>query len=102
MGVVYAAEHVQLGKPVAVKVLQAQMASDPMIAQRFFNEARAASAIEHPNIIEIFDFGEHAGMAYIVMALLRGQSLDHRLLYGALPPVEGASLCAQVAAGLAA
>jgi serine/threonine-protein kinase len=103
MGVVYFAEHVQLGRPVALKMLLPQMSASPIIVQRFFNEARAASAIEHPGIVEIFDFGRHTdGSAYIVMALLRGESLDHRLLYGALPPLEGASLIAQVAAALAA
>ena len=57
MGMVYRAEHVQLGRPAALKMLLPQMSSDPSIVQRFFNEARAASAIDHPGIVEVYDFG---------------------------------------------
>jgi serine/threonine-protein kinase len=103
MGMVYRAEHVQLGRPAALKMLLPQMSGDPTIVQRFFNEARAASAIDHPGIVEIYDFGRHVdGRAYIVMALLKGESLDHKLLYGAMPPLEGATIVAQVAGALAA
>ncbi len=102
MGVVYRAEHVQLGRAAAIKVLRPQMSGDPQIVQRFFNEARAASSIDHPGIVEIYDFGQDAGgRAYIVMPLLRGESLDHRLMRP-LPPLEAASLIAQVAGALAA
>ena len=77
MGVVYRAEHVQLGRPAALKMLLPQLSSDPAIVQRFFNEARATSAIDHPGIVEIYDFGTHTdGRAYIVMALLKGESLE--------------------------
>jgi eukaryotic-like serine/threonine-protein kinase len=80
MGMVYRAEHTQLGKPAALKMLLPQLSSDPSIVQRFFNEARAASAIDHPGIVEVFDFGTAPdGAAYIVMALLKGESLEHRL-----------------------
>jgi serine/threonine protein kinase len=103
MGIVYRAEHVQLGKPAALKVLLPQFSHDASIVQRFFNEARAASAIDHPGIVEVYDFGTHAdGRAFIVMALLRGETLQQRLSRGPLPPLEGASLIAQVAAALAA
>ena len=103
MGVVYRGEHVQLGRPAAVKMLLPQFSREPTIVQRFFNEARAASSIDHPGIVEIFDFGtHHDGRAYIVMALLAGESLEQRLLRGPLPPVDGATLIAQVAAALAA
>jgi serine/threonine-protein kinase len=103
MGVVYRADHVQLGRPAALKMLLPQLSSDPGIVQRFFNEARAASAIDHPGIVEIYDFGTHTdGRAYIVMALLKGESLDHRLVSGPLPPLEGATIVAQVAGALAA
>ncbi|HSK01664.1 MAG TPA: serine/threonine-protein kinase [Kofleriaceae bacterium] len=101
MGVVYRGEHVQLGRPAAIKVLLPQMSSDPQIVQRFFNEARAASSIEHPGIVEIYDYGHEGGRAYIVMALLRGESLDHRLMRP-MAPLEAASLIAQVASALAA
>jgi len=103
MGVVYRGEHVQLGRPAAVKMLLPQFSRDPTIVQRFFNEARAASSIDHPGIVEVFDFGTHYdGRAYIIMALLAGESLEHRLQRGPLAPVEGATLIAQVAAALAA
>ncbi len=101
MGVVYRGEHVQLGRPAAIKVLLPQMSSDPQIVQRFFNEARAASSIDHPGIVEIYDYGQDGGRAYIVMALLRGESLDHRLMRP-IAPLEAASLIAQVAGALAA
>ena len=103
MGMVYRAEHVQLGRPVALKMLLPQLSSDPNIVQRFFNEARAASAIDHSGIVEIYDFGTHTdGRAYIVMALLRGESLEQRLVSGPLSPHEGATILAQVAAALGA
>jgi hypothetical protein len=102
MGVVYRAEHVQLGRPAALKVLLPQMSSDAQIVQRFFNEARAASSIDHPGIVEVYDFGRHTdGSAYLVMELLKGESLDHRLMRP-IAPLEAASLIAQVAGALAA
>ncbi len=103
MGMVYRAEHVQLGRPAALKMLQPRLSSDGGIVQRFFNEAKAASAIDHPGIVEIYDFGTHTdGRAYIVMALLRGESLEDRLKRGQLAPLDGATLLAQVAGALAA
>src|SRR3954462_15345326 len=103
MGVVYRAEHIQLGRPAALKMLLPQLSSEASIVQRFFNEARAASAIDHPGIVEVYDFGTHTdGRAYIVMALLKGESLEHRLLSGPLLPQDGATIVAQVAAALAA
>ncbi len=103
MGMVYAAEHVQLGKPAALKMLLPQLSADPAIVQRFFNEARAASAIEHPGIVAVYDYGTHTdGRAYIVMELLKGESLEHRLSRGSMSPQEAASIVAQVAGALAA
>jgi serine/threonine-protein kinase len=103
MGMVYRAEHVQLERPAALKMLLSQLSSDASIVQRFFNEARAASAIDHPGIVEIYDFGTHTdGRAYIVMALLKGESLEQRLRRGLLSPEDGATIIAQAAAALAA
>ena len=104
MGVVYRAEHVTLGRAVAVKMLQPNISNDAAMVQRFFNEARASSTIDHPGIVEIFDFGTHTdGRAYIAMALLQGESLEGRLRRaGPLPPLLGASLLAQAASALAA
>jgi hypothetical protein len=103
MGMVYRAEHTQLGRPAALKMLLPALSSDPGIVQRFFNEARAASAIDHPGIVEVYDFGTHTdGSAYIVMPLLKGESLETRLRRGPIPALEGASLIVQVLSALAA
>src|SRR3954451_24684101 len=83
MGVVYLAEHPQIGRKAAVKVLHPELARDEEIVQRFFNEARAATAIRHPGIVEIFDFGTFpSGATYIVMEFLEGRSLTARLREG--------------------
>ncbi|HEY5927601.1 MAG TPA: serine/threonine-protein kinase, partial [Kofleriaceae bacterium] len=103
MGMVYRAEHTQLGRPAALKMLLPALSSDPSIVQRFFNEARAASAIDHPGIVEVYDFGTHTdGSAYIVMPLLKGESLEARLKQTRVAPLEGASWIVQVLSALAA
>jgi serine/threonine-protein kinase len=103
MGMVYGAEHTQLGRPAALKMLLPQMSADPGIVQRFFNEARAASAIDHPGIVEVFDFGTHTdGRAYIVMELLKGESLEARLSRAPMTSGEAGNIVAQVAGALAA
>jgi serine/threonine-protein kinase len=77
MGIVYRAEHVVLGSPAAVKVLLPQFTQDAVVVDRFFQEAKAASAIRHPGIVEVFDFGRLPnGSAYIAMELLRGEDLS--------------------------
>jgi serine/threonine-protein kinase len=76
MGVVYRAEHVVLGSPAAVKVLLPQFTSDATVVDRFFTEAKAASAIRHVGITEVFDYGRlDNGQAFIAMELLRGEDL---------------------------
>jgi len=103
MGMVYGAEHTQLGRPAALKMLLPQLSADPAIVQRFFNEARAASAIDHPGIVEVFDFGTHTdGRAYIVMEMLKGESLEQRLQRAPITPAEAGNIVAQVAGALAA
>ncbi|KAB2884095.1 MAG: serine/threonine protein kinase, partial [Kofleriaceae bacterium] len=80
MGVVYRAQHQLIGKPAAVKLLLPELSSNHDIVNRFFTEARAATAIRHPGIVEVFDFGYlQNGMAYIVMELLEGEPLSRRL-----------------------
>jgi serine/threonine protein kinase len=102
MGVVYRAEHTRLGRPAALKMLQPHITSDDL-TQRFFNEARAASAIDHPAIVEVFDYGVHDdGRAYLAMQLVHGETLTTHLEHRTLEPGEVASLMAQVADGLAA
>jgi serine/threonine protein kinase len=80
MGTIYRAEHTLIGRPAAVKVLNPQFAQDRVVVNRFFNEARAATAIQHPGIVEVFDFGyQPDGSAFIVMEFLQGESLASRM-----------------------
>jgi len=80
MGVVYLAEHPALGRKAAIKVLHPQMAADPQVVSRFFQEARASNAIRHPNIVDTYDFGTLAdGASYIIMEYLEGENLRVRL-----------------------
>jgi serine/threonine protein kinase len=76
MGSVYRAEHTVLGSPAAVKVLLPQWTQDAVVVDRFFHEAKAASAIRHVGIVEVFDYGRLPGdQAWIAMELLRGENL---------------------------
>jgi len=77
MGMVYRAEHVVLGSPAALKILLAQHTRDAVAVDRFFQEARTASSIRHPGVVEMFDYGRlPGGQAYIAMELLRGEELS--------------------------
>jgi len=80
MGTVWLAEHTMLGRRAAIKLLHPMFSTRPEIVARFFNEARAATAILDPGIVQIFDFGHHVdGSAYIAMEMLEGEPLDKRL-----------------------
>jgi serine/threonine protein kinase len=103
-GAVYLAEHPYVARKAAVKVLHPLMARDSELVARFFNEARAASAIRHPNIVEVFDAGlTDEGMPYILMELLSGESLKDRVArLGRIPPAEAIRYVCDTAAALQA
>jgi serine/threonine-protein kinase len=103
MGVVYAAEHALLGRPAAVKVLRPELSGTSDAVTRFFNEARSATVIGHPGIVEIYDFGwTPGGTAFIVMELLRGETLRARRGRTQLPWSTALALTRQIAGALGA
>jgi len=101
MGEVYRAKDTRLGREVAIKILPAEFSSNQNRMERFEQEARAASALNHPNIITVHDVGVQNGNSYIAMELVDGKSLREMLQAGSLPIKRAVSLAAQVADGLA-
>ncbi len=102
MGEVYRASDDRLGREVALKLLKPALANDPDRLRRFEQEARSAAALNHPNIVAVFDIGMHAGSPYIVSELLQGQTLRQKLLEGPLTVRQANDYAIQIAQGLVA
>src|SRR6266542_1717193 len=102
MGEVYRARDTRLQRQVAVKVLPEGFGADSDRLRRFADEARAASALNHPNILTIHDVGEAGGSSYIVSELLEGETLREELALGALPPRRAVQYAIGISRGLAA
>jgi len=102
MGEVWSARDTRLNREVAIKVLPASFAQDADRLCRFKQEAHATSALNHPNILTVYDIGDHGGTPYIVTELLDGEELREQLNEGALPVRRSIEYAQQIAAGLAA
>ncbi|HUB03129.1 MAG TPA: protein kinase [Terriglobales bacterium] len=102
MGEVYRARDARLGRDVALKILPESLALDADRLHRFEQEARAVAALNHPNILAVFDFGEHNGTPFLVSELLEGESLRAILDQGPLPQRKAIDYGVQIAHGLAA
>jgi serine/threonine protein kinase len=102
MGEVYRGHDERLERDVAIKIVAEGLASEDKELERFQREARTLASLSHPNILNIFDFGEHDGVCYAVMELLRGENLRERMAKRALPWRTATAVAVAVARGLAA
>jgi serine/threonine protein kinase len=101
MGTVYRARHRETGDMVAVKVMTTNMTGNPVLLKRFEQEFHAARRLDHPNIVRALDFGQEAGVPYLVMEFVEGESLGQKIeREGRLSETEAIRLVAQVAQGL--
>src|SRR6266581_3708132 len=101
MGEVYRARDTRLGREVALKSLPPEMAEDPDRINRFEKEARLASALNHPNIVTVYDIGKSNSISYIAMEFVDGKTVREILSSGPMPLALLVAIAAQVAEGLA-
>src|SRR6266851_4588820 len=101
MGEVYRARDTRLDRDVAVKVLPTSLSSDLSLRQRLEREAKAVSKLSHPHICTLHDIGHQDGVDFLVMELIEGETLEHRLIKGPLPPEQTIRYAAQIADALA-
>jgi len=102
MGEVWSATDLRLARPVAVKLLSAQMASEASVRDRFEVEARSAARLTHPNVVLVYDSGEYDGTPFLVMELLPGRTLADELLLGPLDAARARRIGVEVLGALAA
>ena len=100
MGEVYRARDTRLDRTVAIKVLPETLAADPQFRERFDREARAISQLDHPHICALYDMGDQAGTAYLVMEYLEGETLADRLAKGALPLDQALTIAIEIGSAL--
>src|SRR5713226_9242679 len=102
MGAVYLALDTRLDREVAIKILPPHKVADADRKRRFLLEAKAASALNHPHIVAIYDIGEAEGVDYIVMELVSGQTLEHMMPHGGTAPADALRYAVDIASALAA
>src|SRR5829696_1860964 len=102
MGVVYKARDTRLNRTVALKVLPPEQVADPERKRRFINEARSVSALNHPNIVTIYDIASESGMDFLAMEFVSGRTLHDRLQDGPLPLKVSLEYGCQIADAIAA
>jgi serine/threonine protein kinase len=100
MGEVYRARDVRLDRTVAIKILPLHLSEKPEAKERFDREARALSSLSHPNICLLYDVGQQAGISYLVMEYLEGETLADRLRKGPLPLEQALRVGAEICEGL--
>lgn len=101
-GPVFEASHLVIGKQVALECLSVEHLADPTRVERFFHEVKTAGAVEHPNVVKVFDGRRDGETTFVAMDLLRGETLRARLDRESLPAGEAADLFIRIAAGVAA